>query len=79
MSIEGFLIHPLVKTGLRAILIGMVIGLGAGTNGLAALPDGMISGVEESLSERVGKKGERLIIVNFYTPEMSKEWGVRHG
>jgi hypothetical protein len=35
----------------------------------AALLDGLLDGVEQSLGERVAKKGERLTVGNFYTPE----------
>lgn len=41
----------------------------------AALLDGMLDGFEESLSQKLAKKGEKLTVGNFYTPERADSHG----
>ena len=41
----------------------------------AALLDGMFDGFEESLSQKLAQKGEKLTVGNFYTPERADSHG----
>ena len=45
------------------------------SNVFAALLDGMFDGFENSLSQRLSQKGEKLTIGNFYTPERADSHG----
>jgi hypothetical protein len=57
----------------RYLLLGLVIGIFESICALppaeAALLDGLMGGVEESLGKRAEENGERLVIGNFYQAE----------
>ncbi len=59
-----------------AVLLVCAATIGWGWNNTqAALLDRIFGGVEESLAERVAKKGEKLTVGNFYTPERPDSHG----
>ena len=64
---------PKQKPAVLVAFISILV-TGQGQAG-AALLDGFLGPVERSLAERVEKKGERLILGNFYTPERPDSHG----
>ena len=58
-----------------SLLICGVMVVGGWKTGNAALLDGLMTGVEETLAERLAEKGEKLKIGNFYTSEKPNAHG----
>ena len=58
-----------------ALLFSCLLIFGGPTTSLAALLDGMFDDFEESLSQKLAQKGEKLTIGNFYTPERADSHG----
>ena len=57
------------------LCISLMAIIGAGDKAQAALLDGLLTGVEEALAERVISKGEPLKLGNFYTVEQPNAHG----
>ena len=57
------------------LCISLMAIIGAGDKAQAALLDGLLTGVEEALAERVISKGEPLKLGNFYTVEQPNVHG----
>ena len=58
-----------------ALLLFCTVTVFGGTSAQAAVLDGMLTGVEESIAEHVAKKGEKLKTGNFYTAEKPNAHG----
>ena len=67
--------HRIVRKGMAVLLVCVGIVVTEMSSTQAALLDGLLTGIEESLEEKLAKKGEKLVIGNFYAPERPDEHG----